>query len=86
MTSEGSYTANVALETLAGSLGVNPVALKVALEQAFNLVQQNINARLALHIALARVGYRVDAQALYARLDSFRNMFQGAFQPLIGTY
>lgn len=85
MASNGSHAGNVALETLAASLGLHPLALKVALEEAFDLMQLHSNGRLALHMALARLGYSVDAQSLYSRLDAFRNLFQGAFQPLLGT-
>lgn len=84
MATHGSPIGNAALGTLASSLGLPPLALKLALEQAFDLVQNNVNGRLALHIALARMGYRVDGQALYAKLEAFCNIFQGAFQIVLG--
>jgi hypothetical protein len=65
---------------LAAELGLSPDALKVALEKAYDMTQQNGNAGLSLHIALARLGYQVDGQALYAALGAFRNRFGNAFE------
>jgi hypothetical protein len=77
--SEGSTTGIFALVRLAADLGLSPDALKVALEKAFDMMQQNGNAGLSLHMALARLGYQVDGQGLYATLGVFRNTFAGAF-------
>jgi hypothetical protein len=76
---EGSHTGNVALTQLAATLGISSVALKVALEEAFDIMQQNCNPGLSLQIALARLGYIVNSQALYGCLQTFRSVFSGAF-------
>jgi hypothetical protein len=76
---DGSHTGNVALTDLAAALGIPPVALKVALEEAFDIMKQNGNPGLSLHIALARLGYNVNSQALYECLRNFRSVIGGAF-------
>jgi hypothetical protein len=76
---EGSHTGNVALTQLAATLGISSAALKVALEEAFDIMQQNCNPGLSLQIALARLGYIVNSQTLYGCLQTFRSVFSGAF-------
>jgi hypothetical protein len=77
---DGSTTGIFALVRLAADLGLSPDALKAALERAYDMMQQTGNAGLSLHMALARLGYQVDGQALYAALGAFRNRFGAAFE------
>jgi hypothetical protein len=76
---EGSSMGNLALARLAAGLGLSPVALKVALEEAFDIMQHNGNAGLSLHMALARLGYQINGQVLYAGLGVLRSNFACTF-------
>jgi hypothetical protein len=77
MNTSGSYNGSLALETLATDLGLTATALKTALEDAHDLLQLYRNPNLALHMALARLGYKIDGQVLYAKLSTFRGLFSG---------
>jgi hypothetical protein len=80
MATDGSYTGRLALATLAADLGVTSDVLKIVLTEAFDLMQNHSDgsAGLSLHLALAREGYQINGQVLYARLNAFRNVFEEA--------
>ncbi|KAF2032364.1 hypothetical protein EK21DRAFT_110039 [Setomelanomma holmii] len=69
----------MALAALAADLQIGAGALRIALEEAFDLMQQCGNAALSLHIALARLGYRMPGAVLYAKLHAFRASFASVF-------
>jgi hypothetical protein len=81
MATEGSYTGKLALATLATDLGVTAGVLRVVLEEAFNIMQDNVigTPGLFLHMALARRGYQIDGQVLYTKISQFRNIFARSF-------
>jgi hypothetical protein len=72
MALQSSSTAYSALQNLATDLDLHEEALKSALNDAFDLMQQNNNPSLSLHIALARMGYH-ETGFLYCKLRDFRD-------------
>ncbi|KAL5113629.1 hypothetical protein ACEQ8H_008494 [Pleosporales sp. CAS-2024a] len=81
---DGSYTGQLALATLAADLGINASVLKMVLDDAFNILQQNTigSPGLVLHMALARRGFQIDGHVLYGKMNEFRNVFAGAWDSL----
>lgn len=66
----GSPQSRLALATLATALCLDVIALKTALEAAFDLLPSVQNPGLALHMTLARHGYRIDSETFYAALSA----------------
>jgi hypothetical protein len=77
---EGSNVGNAALTELARGLGIQSVALKVVLEEAFGMMKESDDPVLALRIALARRGYMINYPGFHEQLRIFRSVFRGAFQ------
>jgi hypothetical protein len=77
MAIEGSYTGKLALATLAADLGISAVALETVLEEAFEIMEDNVigTPGLCLHIALPRLGHLIDGNVLYAKVSWFRSIF-----------
>lgn len=73
---EGSPEARAALSGLAHAFNVNPEALKVALNGAFDLLQiARGNPILALHLSFSRLNWRIDSRTLCQIISTFRNNF-----------
>jgi len=86
MDDEGSQNGRSALAQLASDLGIGEAALKSALDAAYDLMKHHGNASLSFHIALARMGYKIDGPALYARLSNFRRVFASILTDARGRY
>lgn len=86
MSAPGSYNANFAVETLAADLGISVIALKTMLEDALNLLNLHSAStpNLALHMAFARHGYKIDGQVLLAKLSTFRRIFSRVLSDATG--
>jgi hypothetical protein len=76
MSDEESPAGNLALMKLAADLHIEANALKSALEEAFDMAQQNGNPSFSLHMVLARMGYQQLGQVFYSRLSDFRRDFR----------
>lgn len=84
MTDEGSPEGNSALAQLSTSLNIEQTQLKIALQEAFGLLQRNENASLSLQIILARMGYQIDGAVFYSTLSNFRRAFANVFADVPG--
>ncbi|CAO2653248.1 Nn.00g026590.m01.CDS01 [Neocucurbitaria sp. VM-36] len=58
---------------------MDDATLKIALEAAFDLLPSLQSPGLALHITLARLGYRFESQAFYRVLNDLRRNLAGVF-------
>ncbi|KAF2824820.1 hypothetical protein CC86DRAFT_420050 [Ophiobolus disseminans] len=85
MNDNGSPGVHASLAQLATSLNLEVAQLKIALAEASDLLQQNGNASLSLHVALARMGYQINGLTFYPILDKFRRTFAGvlANEPVV---
>ncbi|EMD90401.1 hypothetical protein COCC4DRAFT_56914 [Bipolaris maydis ATCC 48331] len=71
---EGSREAQIALSALARTLHMNPLILRIALSNAFDLLETTGgNPTLALHISFNRLNYCIDSNTLDRIIATFRD-------------
>ena len=73
---EGSREAQIALSALARTLHMSPLVLKIALSNAFDLLETTGgNPTLALHLSFNRLNYYIDSITLDRVIAAFRDAF-----------
>ncbi|EUC49342.1 hypothetical protein COCMIDRAFT_33192 [Bipolaris oryzae ATCC 44560] len=73
---EGSREAQIALSALAHTLHMNPLVLKIALSNAFDLLETTGGIpTLALHLSFNRLNFYIDGNTLERIIAAFRGAF-----------
>ncbi|EUC35545.1 hypothetical protein COCCADRAFT_90411 [Bipolaris zeicola 26-R-13] len=73
---EGSREAKIALSALAHTLHMDPLVLKIALSNAFDILHTTgSNPTLALHISFNQLNYYIDGSTLDRIIAAFCDAF-----------